>query len=68
MLFSVAEAELLQTEDVATSADTVWYNLESSGRWFINFLEASINYYLAQKQKAAKTPGASQAGTEASSD
>jgi hypothetical protein len=54
MLFSVVEAELLQTEDVATSKDTVWDNLELSGRWFVGFLESSIRYYFAQKQKAAK--------------
>lgn len=56
MLFSVVEAELLQTEDVATSKDTIWDNLELSGRWFVNFLDASIHYHLAQKQKAEK-PG-----------
>jgi predicted mannosyl-3-phosphoglycerate phosphatase (HAD superfamily) len=54
MLFSVVEAELLQTEDVTTSKDTVWDNLEVSGRWFVNFLESSIRYYLGQKQKAAE--------------
>ena len=54
MLFTVVEAELLQTEDVATSKDTVWDNLELSGRWFVGFLESSIRYYLAQKQKTAK--------------
>jgi hypothetical protein len=53
MLFSVVEAELLQTEDVATSKDTVWDNLELSGRWFVDFLDASVRHYLAQKQKAA---------------
>lgn len=54
MLFSVVEAELLQTEDVATSKDTVWDNLELSGRWFVDFLDVSVRYYLAQKQKSAK--------------
>jgi len=44
--------ELLQTEDVATSKETIWGNLELSGRWFVNFLDASIRYYLAQKWKA----------------
>lgn len=54
MLFSVVEAELLQTEDVATSNDTVWDSLELSGKWFVDFLDASIRSYLVQKQKAAK--------------
>jgi hypothetical protein len=54
MLFSVVEAELLQTEDVATSKDTVWDNGELAGKWFLEFLDASIRHYLAQKQKAAK--------------
>lgn len=60
MLFSVVEAELLQTEDVATSSDTVWDNLALSGKWFVDFLDASIRYYLAQKQKSVKpTEGSS---------
>jgi len=58
MLFSVVEAELLQTEDVATSKDTVWDNPVASGQWFVKFLGASIRYYFEQKRKATK-PGES---------
>jgi hypothetical protein len=49
MLFSVVEAELLQTEDVRTSGDTVWDNLPATGQWFFNFLESKIRYFLAQE-------------------
>ena len=42
------EAELLQTEDVATSKGSIWDTLELSGRWFVNLLDASIRYHLEQ--------------------
>lgn len=32
MLFSVAEAELLETDDVATSLETIWDNVRVSGQ------------------------------------
>jgi predicted RNA-binding protein with EMAP domain len=59
--YKCATHELLQTEDVATSDDTVGDNLDLSGKWFINFLDASIRYYLTQKQKAARPTEASKA-------
>src|SRR5262249_15903186 len=42
MLFAHEQAELLQTEDVATSEQTVWGDLEGFGRNFCAFLERSI--------------------------
>jgi hypothetical protein len=39
MLFAHEQAELLQTEDVATSNDTVWSDLEGFGRNFCEFIE-----------------------------
>jgi hypothetical protein len=42
MLFAHEQAELLQMEDVATSKDTVWNNLEGFGRNFCAFLEGAI--------------------------
>lgn len=42
MLLSHTQAELLQTEDVATSESTAWDNVAASGEWFCNFLESEI--------------------------
>jgi hypothetical protein len=39
MLFGHMQAELLQTEDVATSKETVWDDLEGFGRNFCAFIE-----------------------------
>jgi hypothetical protein len=39
MLFAHEQAELLQTEDVATSQDTMWNDLEGFGRNFCEFIE-----------------------------
>jgi hypothetical protein len=39
ILFAHAQAELLQTEDVATSKDTRWNDLEGVGRNFCTFIE-----------------------------
>jgi len=47
MLFSVVEAELLQTEDVYNSEETIWDDLPASGTWFINFLDGRIKRLLA---------------------
>jgi hypothetical protein len=57
MLFSHEQAEFLQTEDVATSADTIWDDVARSGEWFINFLDARIRAKLLKdraSQEAAK--------------
>jgi hypothetical protein len=42
MLFAHEQAELLQTEDVATSKETVWGNLEGFGRNFCAFIERAV--------------------------
>lgn len=42
MLFAHEQAELLQTEDVATSNETVWGDLEAFGRNFCKFLEQVV--------------------------
>ena len=42
MLFAHEQAELLQTEDVATSKETVWGDLEGFGRNFCSFLERAV--------------------------
>lgn len=42
ILQSHFDAEMLQTEDVATSGDTVWDNLAFSGQRFCKFLEGAI--------------------------
>jgi hypothetical protein len=52
MLFSHEQAEFLQTEDVATSADTIWDDVARSGEWFINFLDARIRAKLLSDQKS----------------
>jgi uncharacterized protein VirK/YbjX len=56
MLFAHEQAELLQMEDVATSRDTVWNDLEGFGRNFCAFLEGAIERKrlkdLAAKKKA----------------
>jgi hypothetical protein len=58
MLFAHVQAELLQTEDVATSKDTVWGNLEDFGRNFCKFLEGAVERKrlndIAAKKKAGK--------------
>jgi hypothetical protein len=56
MLFAHEQAEILQMEDVATSNDTVWGDLEAFGRNFCAFLEGSVERKplkdLASKKKA----------------
>jgi hypothetical protein len=47
MLFSNIQAELLQTEDVATNPTTVWDNLAGAGIHFCKFLEGAINRKIA---------------------
>lgn len=42
MLFAHGQAELLQTDDVATSKETVWGDLEGFGRNFCAFLERAV--------------------------
>ncbi len=53
MLFAHEQAELLQTEDVATSKDTQWDNLEGFGRNFCAFIERVADEK-RQKDIAAK--------------
>lgn len=52
MLFAHEQAELLQSEDVATSKETVWGDLEVFGRNFCEFLERAVD------QKRLKDLGA----------
>jgi hypothetical protein len=56
MLFAHEQAEILQTEDVATSNDTVWDDLEAFGRNFCAFLQCAVERKrlkdLASKEKA----------------
>jgi hypothetical protein len=56
MLFAHEQAELLQTEDVATSKETVWGDLEGFGRNFCAFLERAVEQKrlkdLAAKEQA----------------
>lgn len=54
MLFSHEQAEFLQTEDVATSAATIWDDLARSGEWFVNFVDASLQAKIAKEVKSAK--------------
>jgi hypothetical protein len=42
VLQSHVDAEMLQTEDVATSAETVWNDLAASGERFCRFLDSEI--------------------------
>lgn len=51
MLWSNALAEFLQTEDVATSPETVWDDLEASGRRFCDF----FNQVIAEKTARVRT-------------
>ena len=53
MLFAHEQAELLQTEDVATSKDTKWNDLEGFGRNFCAFIER-VAEEKRQKDIAAK--------------
>lgn len=52
VLFAHEQAELLQTEDVATSKDTVWDDVVASGQWFCSFLDREIQSKL--KREAEK--------------
>jgi len=54
LLLAHEQAEFLQTEDVRTSKDTVWENLEASGRAFCKFLEQAIEAKLAKDRAKRK--------------
>ncbi len=54
MLFSNIQAELLQTEDVATNPATVWNDLEGAGIHFCKFLEGAINRKMEQDRAASE--------------
>lgn len=53
MLFTHIQAEMLQIEDVATNAATVWNNIEGSGIHFCRFLEAALNAKMERDRKNA---------------
>ncbi|MFY9561877.1 MAG: hypothetical protein WAQ52_16705 [Terriglobales bacterium] len=55
LLLAHEQAELLQTEDVANSKDTVWGDLAASGKRFCEFLDGQIQAKMAQSREAAKT-------------
>ena len=57
VLLAHEQAEFLQTEDVRTSKDTVWENLEASGRAFCKFLEQAIEAKLAKDRAKQKEGG-----------
>ena len=52
MLFSNIQAELLQTEDVASSPATVWDDASVSGAHFCTFIEQEINAKMEHDRKA----------------
>jgi hypothetical protein len=54
MLFGHEQAELLQTEDVATSRDTLWDDVAAAGKKFCEFLDAEIQAKFARDREAAK--------------
>jgi hypothetical protein len=54
MLFAHEQAELLQTEDIATSRATVWGDLEGFGRNFCAFLERAVDQKRARNLAAKK--------------
>ena len=55
MLLAHEQAEILQIEDVANSADTTWEDLELSGRQFVNFLNGEIEAKLAKNRQEDKS-------------
>jgi hypothetical protein len=52
-LLAHQQAELLQTEDVATSKHTVWGNVAASGEMFCNFLDDAIQGKIARQRESA---------------
>jgi hypothetical protein len=54
MLFAHEQAELLQTEDVATSKETVWGDVAIAGRKFCEFLDAEIQAKFERDRVAAR--------------
>jgi hypothetical protein len=56
MLFAHEQAELLQTEDVATSKETIWGDLEGFGRNFCAFLERAVEQKRMRDLAAKKQP------------
>jgi hypothetical protein len=53
-LLAQAHAELLQTEDVATSKDTVWGDIAASGEKFCNFLDDAIQGKIERLRTSAE--------------
>ena len=56
MLLSNVQAELLQTEDVLTTGDTVWGDLEAAGRGFCEFLDQCVQAKLARDRSGFHAP------------
>ncbi len=61
-LQSHVDAEMLQTEDVATSGDTLWDDLPASGQHFCKFLDDAVNAKI-ERLRAQRTSG-TKAATE----
>jgi hypothetical protein len=55
MLFGHEQAELLQTDDVTTSRDTLWDDVAAAGKTFCEFLDAEIQAKFARDREAART-------------
>lgn len=56
ILHSHMDAEMLETEDVATSADTVWDDLLASGQRFCDFLDSAIRSKMERDRGEHKNP------------
>jgi HNH endonuclease len=52
VLQSHVDAELLETDDVLNSADTVWSDLAASGQRFCNYLDAEVKAYFKRARAA----------------
>jgi len=50
------QAELLQAEDVATSKETIWGDLEGFGRNFCAFMERAVEQERLKDLAAKKKP------------
>ena len=53
-LQSRVDAEILQTEDVATSGETVWDDLPASGQRFCSFMESAIRSKIGRARAESK--------------
>lgn len=54
-LFGHEQAELLQTDDVATSREILWNDVAAAGKTFCEFLHPEIQAKFARDREGAKT-------------